>query len=198
MPSLQLTFDNATQRYRGSNGRFVARRTIVDAVNSIVIDTENRVRQISQQYIDGKLSVAAWQSEMTDTLRAAHTLAAGIGGGGKANMTPRDWGRLGALTREQYKYLNRFALQLEDGKMPHFGRATMYARAVRNTFLNFERARLPKNAKGRWVLNARESCHGANSCTEQSKRGLKPVSSFPLIGSRLCLHNCLCTIEVQK
>lgn len=194
--SLDVTYNKSTGQYRNTaTGRFVSPRVIREAVNALVEDTRQHLRALSQQYMDGKLDAGAWQEAVKQRLRASHTLAAGVAMGGKANMTPRDWGRVGALTKEQYKYLSRFAEELAAGKRMNFGRIDLYARAVRSTYLNTKEFRYDARLKGRWVLHSRESCAG---CLAQAERGVQFVSDFPAIGSHECLHNCLCEIVVEK
>lgn len=194
-----LSWDASSSRYRASStGRFIARSKVVEAVDLLVEDTREYLRGLSQMYTDGKIDLGDWQSAFKDRLRAAHTLSAGIALGGKENISQAEWGRIGALTREQYGYLQGFAVELEQGKQIHFGRVDLYARAIRATFLNAERIRMAANQKARWVLHAKESCAGVGSCREQASRGKQLVRDFPLIGSRICLHNCHCELELSN
>lgn len=195
---IALQFDATANRYRmAATGRFVARSNVVSVVDALVEDSASYLRNISKDFTDGKLSLGEWQQLFADRLRAGHTLSAAIALGGKENVSLREWGRIGAFMREQYKYLQRFALQIEAGGRINFGRVNLYARAVRNTFLNAERLRMKKNQKARWVLNhARESCTGIGSCTEQASRGVQYVRDFPLFGTRTCIHNCTCDFRL--
>lgn len=185
----ELRWDKQANRYRASNGQFVARSAVVDSVQSVVDDTRRKVQALSQAYADGKITLLDWQIGMKDTLKAAHTLSAGIAMGGKANMTPADWGRVGQMIRVQYEALNRFALELEQGKSMHLGRADQYAKAVRMTFINAERLNRPFQQLARWVRTKHESCAG---CLEQAARGVQLLAAFPAIGSQQCRMNCGC------
>lgn len=191
---LPLVWDNQAGRYRDQQGRFVARTIVTNARNQIVEDTQRRLRAISQQYSDGKISLADWQTQFKDIIKAAHSLAAGIAMGGKKNMTAKDWGRVGQMLRVQYEALNRFALQLEAGKRISLGRVDHYAASVRSTFLNAERLRQSSVAVGRWIRTKRESC---DDCREQERRGIQLLSTFPPIGSLRCRHRCGCYLDLK-
>lgn len=190
---LPLVWDSQTGRYRDQQGRFVARTIVTDARNQIVDDTQQRLRRITEQYNDGKISLADWQTQFKDIIKAGHTLAAGIAMGGKNNMTAQDWGRVGQILRIQYEALNRFALQIEQkGGRISLGRVDHYAASIRSTFLNAERLRKPQFALGRWIRTKRESCE---DCRAQASRGVQLVSTFPPIGSLRCRHHCGCYIS---
>lgn len=191
---LPLVWDSKANRYRDQQGRFVARTTITEARNRIVNDTQQKLRAISQQFLDGKISLAEWQTSFKDIIKAAHTLAAGIAMGGKANMTAADWGRVGQMIRVQYEALNRFALQIEAGKKLSMGRVDHYAASIRSTFLNAERLRQPQFAVARWVRTKRESCE---DCREQERRGVQLLSTFPRIGTLRCRHRCGCYLDLK-
>lgn len=191
---LPLVWDSQANRYRDQQGRFVARTIVTEARNRIVDDAQRKLRAISQQFLDGKISLADWQTQFKDIIKAAHTLAAGIAMGGKANMTAADWGRVGQLLRVQYEALNRFALQIEAGKKLSLGRVDHYAASIRSTFLNAERLRQPQFAVARWVRTKRESCE---DCREQERRGVQLLSTFPRIGSLSCRHRCGCYLDLK-
>lgn len=192
---LPLSWDNNAGRYRDQTGRFVARTVVTDARNQIVEHVRLKLRAISQDFTDGKITLAEWQLGFKDILKAGHTLAAGIAMGGKANMTPADWGRVGQQLRVQYEALQRFALQIEAGQKINLGRVDQYARSIRSTFLNVERLRIPATKRARWVRTKRESCE---DCKEQERRGVQPIAMFPPIGSLRCRHNCGCYIQPIK
>jgi hypothetical protein len=165
------------------------------ARNHLIEDTRLRLRDISQRFVDNRITLAEWQLEFRDTIKAAHTLAAGIAMGGRRNMTQADWGRVGALLRDQYSFLNRFAAQVEAGRAMHLGRVDLYARAVRSTFLNAERLRIPPTQLARWIRTKIESCP---DCRYQASRGVALVGTFPPIGSQKCRHNCGCYLLYIK
>lgn len=189
-----LKWDSKARRYR-SGGRFVSARAVAEERNRLIETVQGKLRAISQDYVDGKISLVEWQIGFKDTIKAAHTLAAAIPNGGKANMTPAMWGAVGARLRLEYTALQRFAIHLENGGKMHLGRVDMYAHSIRNTWLNAERINLPIFQMARWVRGARESCSG---CIYQASRGVQLLASFPPLGSQNCLSRCRCHIQYVK
>lgn len=86
---------------------------------------------------EGTISVQDWVGEMRglikDTYRAMYELAVG----GRENMTAADYGRLGGMLQEQYRYLDRFAADLAEGKLTlpqALNRARMYIESATQAF----------------------------------------------------------------
>lgn len=198
---MKFNWDSKALRFRGTGGRFVRREVVTSAIEKVILESRNRVREISERLQKGKINLAQWQIEMKDTIRATHLLTAGIAQGGKAQLSPAALGRIGSLTRQQYEFLGRFARQIESGRQPlnsrFLMRAEMYARAARGTFSETER-RLRWDAgftEERNVLHASESC---DECVAQSARGWVEVGSLSAIGSRQCRVNCRCELELRR
>ena len=87
-----------------------------------------------------------------------------VGRGGKAQMTPRDYGIIGAILKEQYRYLDGFAADLAAGKLTP-------AQAI-------ARARL-------YILNAQQSFWRGRS----QAPGLPRLPPYPAAGDTECLVN---------
>lgn len=72
--------------------------------------------QLSEQLYTGELSIGQWQEQMKLAIREFHTAATVIASGGWDNVSSRDYGRIGPVLREQYKYLHRFAQHIAENK----------------------------------------------------------------------------------
>jgi len=57
---------------------------------------------------------AFFYQEMSELVKSVHIGMAMLGKGGRAQMTPRDWGHVGQELRRQYQYLTKFALEAPD------------------------------------------------------------------------------------
>ena len=190
-----LTFDKSAQRYRAANGQFISRVAVVEARQSILREVSRQVASFTAQLRDGAISISDWQSAMRDALKAGHLLSFGIATGGKRNVAQSEWGRLGVALREQYKYLDRFARQIEQGMPVHFGRTRMYANAIRQTHQNQERHSHAAAGFTRIIRHrtARESCAG---CVRDAHEWA--IEEAPPLGRNECLTNCLCYDEFLK
>lgn len=193
----RLSFDSRTSRYRSRNGRFLGQPAVRTEAERIASVVSRRIVGLSEQLRDGQISLPEWTLRMRDEIKAGHSLNYILARGGRAKMSPSDWGRLGRLTRFHYQALNRFASQIENGGMVHLGRVRMYASAIRNTYENARRSLQLAESQtvpfARWIRTANESCPG---CIEQSSRGTQKLSQFPQIGSQQCAANCRCYLEI--
>lgn len=126
---------------------------------------------ITQLLGTGEITVQQWTLEMRelikDTYRAQYELAIG----GRENMTQADYGRLGGILQEQYRYLQGFASDLSEGKLglsQAMYRARMY---IDSSTQAYERAR----AAGFGV----------------------DLPQYPGDGSTQCLTNCKCQWDIK-
>jgi hypothetical protein len=189
--SARISYDKGRREFRTAKGKPIAQSKIDAARDVIVKDTERKLIAITEQFKAGKISLEEWQLGFRNIIKPAHTLAAGIAMGGKEAMTVADWGRVGKLLRVQYERLFRMALQAEQGQQINMGRVKQYARAVRSTFINAARLRMPEGTLAKWIRHAKESCEG---CISQAAKGATAIENLPPIGSQQCRHNCLCEI----
>lgn len=198
----KFIFDDTSMRYRErTTGRFVRRQFVIDEVLKTIEVTRAKVRAISERLQRGQVSLAGWQGEMRDAIKAQHVLSAGLAIGGKNQFSPAVAGRLGALTREQYKYLSSFAKDVSTGKQAlnarFLQRAGMYANAGYSTFIETERGRKRRVGfdEERNVINARESC---TDCLGEAAKGWVEAGNISRIGSRSCRQNCRCDVQTRK
>ena len=197
---MPITFDKSTGRFRDANGRFVAASRVHHEINKTVNKLENDLRLISSNLNQGKINLPEWQIQTANKLKIAHLSAAAIGKGGRKQMKVADWGKAGAAIREQYKFLNNFAREIERGKLSPNQisfRSASYAKAVRETFYKQE-IELKKEAG---FLYCRRILHAAESCVEcfaWAAKGWVPIDEQPPIGGLLCRNFCRCELEYSE
>jgi hypothetical protein len=126
-----------------------------------------------------------------------------LGRGGLAQMKPADYGSIGGMLKEQYKYFNQFAKDIADGKLSEeqiAARMRMYTNSSREAY---ERAH-QRNAKDvgmdeeSWELGAAEHC---DDCVELNGEGWQPIGHFQFLpgsGHTQCLTNCQCEIAYRN
>ena len=127
---------------------------------------------MEQLLVTGDVDIQEWVGEMRtlikDTYRALYELAVG----GRDNMTQSDYGRLGGILQEQYRYLDGFAQDLADGKLT-LGQAQYRARMyIESATQAFERAKA-------------------------ASFGIT-LPQYPGDGSTPCLSNCRCEWEIKE
>lgn len=172
MPELNWTYDPRVHNYR-QGGRFVAFTVIREAAWQMAEATGNAVQAVAQQLIDGQLQVMHWQEFMRLAIKNEHLAQYMAGRGGKAQMTWRDYGIVGALLKEQYQFLDGFAAEVAAGKLTPaqiLGRARMY------------------------MLNAQQSFWRGRS----EALGMPRLPTYPGAGDTECLVNCRCEWDFQE
>jgi len=196
-------WNEAAGRYINlDTGRFISSSNVRDVLESVMEQSALNMNAISQQLIDGNISLASWQSSMMREIKLAHTAAAASANGGWAQMTQSDWGFAGRLIRTQYEHLEKFANQIANGEQALNGqiltRADMYGQAARGTY-EAQRQRL-EVANGMEEERRILEKDGANcqGCLEQAELGWQPVGTLDPIGAEECLTNCRCEFEFRK
>lgn len=185
-------------RYVDPRGRFVPREQVRRALDAAIDASGRRVRALSDGLRSGGVTLDEWHLAMRSEVKAVHLYNAAAAKGGWGQMTPADYGRVGAVVRGQYAYLDRFAgeiaagAQALDGRM--LQRAEMYAQAGRRTYEDANR--LEQRARGmareRNVLGVADHCAG---CLAASAMGWVPIGTLPPVGARDCLTKCRCRLE---
>jgi len=196
---MPATYDTRSKRFRSPGGRLIPERAISTEVDKAVARSSKRLRLLGRQLAAGKLSLPEWQLAARAEIKLLHTTTAAIGRGGWRNMTLSDWGRTGAEIRSQYAYHNRFARDIEAGRVSPAQveyRNSLYAKPARNGYHNnrLREAVAGGQAESRRVLHATESCE---ECAAWARRGWIPTAEQPAIGSLKCKQNCRCTVEYR-
>lgn len=165
------------------------RRVLQQAVDS----SKTALARLTQELVDGKITVAEWAVAVRDEIRNGHRVAAMLANGN--SLDARAAGQLGAAVRRQYQFFEAFVRQIEDGTAPlsprSVARARLYAQAVMTTY---ERAVVAREAaagktKYRLILAPAEHCE---ECVADASLGYVPIDTLKPIGQRTCLVNCRC------
>lgn len=199
MPDLsQFGWNVGARRYVNlATGRFVSLADVRAAVDTVIDATTQDVRKLSQELVDGQLTVASWQSQMQATLKSLYVACGVAAGGGFAQMSQASYGYLGSLIKPQYQYLNKFAQDIASGTQSLDGslvaRAALYAQAARGIFeaMAMEMAKENGATQAKSVLALADHCPG---CLQQAAKGWQAIDAVVPIGSRDCLSNDRCTL----
>ena len=63
------------------------------------------------------IDVRMWQTEMRSQIKQSYIDKYIAGRGGIEQMTQADWGSIGGMTADQYRYLDKFADEVAGGKL---------------------------------------------------------------------------------
>jgi len=198
-----FTWDKKTMRYRSkTTGKFVAKRTI-ESLGDNYIDNNvvPRMEKLTQKLIDGDLRLENWQQSMAKEIKDAWIVELQIGAGGRGQLTQVDYGRMGARLREQYKYLNQFAQEINASGGPSanqiMARVKQYGRGARTAYYDGqgEAAKKSEYTEERRVTTPAEHC---DDCLGYEAEGWQPIGYFPKPGiASACGNNCKCRMEYR-
>lgn len=195
-------WDEVAKRYRDERGRFVSRAKVLDYVGRSIDSTTSAMDAIIDLVTSGNLSPTDFYKVMAEELKREYIRQYLLGIGGTTQMKPADWGRIGGMLAEQYKYLKGFANEIGDlAEGAIRNRIGMYFNSAIEAF---ERA-TAINARDWgaeeeiWVLGFVKTEH-CPDCLAYSEEGYKPIGYYPVIGSgsTQCLTACRCHKEYRK
>lgn len=193
------TWNPKLLRYQDvDSGRIIARRDALTYVDEMV-DRSTIVSDTLASMVGGDvalLSPGDWRLAMREELKGEYIRQYLLGIGGLEQMTPARWGSIGGMLQEQYRYLDKFTVEIEAGALSEAKirqRAAMYVNSAREAY---ERANLlaqteAGNTEVLWVLDPR--CDHCPGCLEYADLGWQTVASdpfdgaFPGSGSTVCL-----------
>jgi len=199
---MAFAFDTGRGRYRDTaTGRLVSEGRVRLAVDAVADLASERMADLTERLLSGEVTLARWQAGMLETIKASHLAAGVAAAGGRAQMTPSQYGFLGSEIRAQYGYLRTFGAQLAAEAVPLdrrlIARAGMYGQHARVTY-EAVRRRDQAGRGYRFERNMRHAKESCGQCVTLSARGWVEIGTLPPIGSRTCLARCRCTISYRK
>lgn len=169
--------------------------------------TENELNAVRDQYLDAmdslmetyaqNLASGAWpmsqfEAEMRRRLKDAHIAEYVLGRGGVAQMTPSDYGRIGAVLKKQYKYLRGFLNDVEAGKETA-GQATNRAK----NFLGSARQSFSRGRGKSYGLDlpchpadGGTSCHGNCRCEWNIEEDDEEYRAYWIVNAEKSCDDC--------
>ncbi len=198
----EFGFNLAAQRYIDlRTGRFISKSAIDRAMRSVLAGANGAMQDLSVQLQNRVISISQWRDGMAGLVKDVHLASASVARGGWTQLTPADIQHVRRFTRDQLRYLDRFAAQIADGTVRLDGvflrRVELYALMGIQTQHEVERqARLAAGFnEERNLQAATESCDG---CTVETLRGYVPVGQLVPLGARDCLSRCHCGIGYRN
>lgn len=169
---MEVYWDAKTGRYRRKNGRFISRNSVLAILGQYLAFTDP-IYAILNRYVTGSISANVFIRLVKQEVKNAAIVAYIVGRGGRSQMTQADWGRVGNVIKEQYKFLDKMLLDLpniSEGQLRY--RLAMYLNSTREAF---ERA-------------------------NEIAQGLPPNSlpAYPGSGDTICLTNCKCAWRIVR
>ena len=195
-----FVWDPTANQYRDARGRFVSRVQVRVGIDRALQAAQREVVALGRQLQRREITLQAWELAMRRATKDLHLYSAAAARGGWGQLSPTDFGRVGRVMRDQYRYLANFSKQLEAG-LPKDGRFTrrveLYAQAGRTIYEQTHQQTMREAGMNevRSVLNPAVHCR---SCIEEADKGWGPIGHVRPIGTRDCLSRCHCTLEFRK
>lgn len=195
----QWSYDRKTGRFRDEKGRFLSEKSVQSLVDGRIDKLDRQLRQFTRMLADGAITLDQWQGSVREAIKAAHLQAAIIGHGGRSGMGAAEYGRIGQRLRQEYAYLQGFALDLlEQRSSPAMAlaRISLYAESVRGSF--WEGASIRKEQQGFGLMQRvlDPTAQHCSDCVAYASRGIVPIGSVPLPGQRCaCRARCRCSVR---
>lgn len=211
---MPYSFDPTIGRYRDlTTGRLVKKSFVISKAELSIEYSKNTVREIAKALADGVIDPFEWRQIMRQQIKDEYIRQALLGAGGRDNMNPTRWGSVGGSIADQYKYLEKFYIDIVLGDLSEgqiAARSLMYINSAVEAYNR--QAGITAGLLGfdevRWVLDAGTDNH-CQTCLDRAALGWVPVmadggfpagagSAFPGDGSTICLTNDRCRLEYRN
>ena len=164
------------RRYRDTRtGRFVSRSAVRTQVQNSIDVSVDRSEEIARTIAAGELDALDARAIMRQEIKKSYIRSYELGRGGRRAMTQSDWGSVGGMLREQYRYLDRFVGEMADGNLSEGQIKTRFSMYLRSSREGFERG---------------------NAGSQQIPHGILPA--YPGDGQSECLVNCRCRWVITR
>lgn len=198
----EWSYDRNSGRYRDARGRFLSEKSVQALIDGRIDKLDSQLRRFTRMLADGAITLDQWQGSVREAIKAAHLQAAIIGHGGRSGMGAAEYGRIGQRLRQEYAYLQGFALDLLEQRTSApmaLARISLYAESVRGSF--WEGASIRKEQQGFGLMQRilDPMAQHCEDCVGYAARGIVPIGSVPLPGQRCaCRARCRCTVRYLR
>jgi hypothetical protein len=200
-PSLTGYGWNGTRYYDTETGRFVSSIKVRDALENVMDQAALNMNALSQQLIDGSISLADWQTGMMYEIKVSHAVANAAANGGWSQVTQSAWGYEGQLVKEQYQYLRNFANEIASGAQPLDGRllvrSDLYGDAARDTYEKMRGRLMQIDGYEEEIRDLEDGAEHCDGCLEQAGHW-EPIGMLDDIGDEECQVRCKCIKRYRK
>jgi hypothetical protein len=194
--------------YRNTQtGLFMSRADIRGLSDKIVTEYQGRTDGLANQVAEQQITADAWQADMRRQIKKAYTQQYLLGIGGRSLMTPADWGSVGGMLADQYRFLDGFADEVATGALSAeaiAARARMYINSSGEAFSRAQlRAHIRDQRANEKLWNLRARSEHCDDCVALNALGWIPIEqehrapstgqvATPGGGQTICKTNCTC------
>lgn len=194
----EFSWNQQRRRYLTPRGREVSPERLRGFVEQAKEAARERMRADAEAYRSGEINRAEFFVRLNREIARGHAAAAMAAAGGREQMTPKLWGRVGQMVAQERRYSRTFHAEMLDVDPADFPawRAAKYADNIGKTYDNILLAReSAAGAKIERVLGSSERHCG----TCPGKAGIYDAGEAPPLGDDECGPGCNCYFrEVEE
>lgn len=147
----------ARYQWRNGGSRFLSRRTVLSYIEQDIATAGNATDVLARLVANGQVTPDDWQTLMRQYVKDEHIRMGVLARGGRDQMTPSDWGTVGATLRDQYGYLQGFTDRIALGELSEAqiaANSKMYINAAREAYerINLKVQREAGYDEMAWIL----------------------------------------------
>ena len=173
MPESLWIWDERVNQYRDTaTGRFVGVVEMNLRRNEFIDRNSQVMNGFVDQFTNGDIDIYSLRDAVQLNLKNTYIDMYAMGAGGRNSMSPADWGRVGAILKEQYGYLRNMFDQLARGEL-----SPMQLKARLKMYLNSANEALWRGITSNYDFK---------------------LPAYPGDGSTECLVNCRCEWEIVE
>lgn len=198
----EFYFNSRSQRYHyRDSGAFVPQAAVDNLTARAIAQKRNQIRDLGEQLIGGKVSLADWEKQTAQQLKQLNTWTYLLGKGGQKNMSQSDYGKLGLRLSFEYGYLRGFSEKIKTDGMSEaqfLARLELYINKANGTRQIAVQAS-HKDAGYLWERRYLRAVENCKSCISYAAMGWQPLGSLPAPTERCeCQANCKCTFRFSR
>lgn len=201
---MAIEFSRGAAQYRDTaTGRFVGRGVVEGYVQQEVNRLEVRLKGVYRLAEAGKISTAEFQTRFAQTLKDYTIQSAVLGAGGRDQMSPTHWGKVGSSLKQQYRRIGGMGEALAKGELSEkqiAARIRQYSESSRAAFHSSNK----RTHQDVGFTQARRSLDGGakhcEECPGYSTNGeWIPIDEVVSPGDACsCNGRCRCYVEYRR
>ena len=194
-----------------ATGRIISRANVGEQIDVMISVSSDVTLPLSEMVDSGRISASSWKDAMRQEIKDNYIDQYLVGIGGRGQMGQADWGSVGGMIADQYRYLDGFYDQVASGELSQgqiYARSRMYLNSSREAY---------ERAQGRAALTRGFTEHGwfnspiaetCDDCKTLQAQGWTPIDqafispstgkeALPGSGATICITNCHCHVEYK-
>jgi hypothetical protein len=130
-------------RYRDvATGRWVSQRRVWEISSAAMESTMDGMGDLARQLAAHEIPLQEWQQHMRDVILTEIARQYTLARGGQSQMTAADFGSIGGMAADQYRYLDGFAARIAAGEHTEAQIAAISRMYIRSARESYERANM--------------------------------------------------------